>query len=69
MGAVRDIAGDDQFRHRARPWRAFDRHHDMEAFVAFDICRAPPHYTRFLGVGPSWDNRPASQGSGDHLPE
>lgn len=41
-----------------------DRHHDMAAFVEFDLAQAPPPYTRFPGVCPSWDNaarRPAGQ--------
>ena len=49
---------------RAQAWRAFDRHHDMGAFVAYDICQPGPDYTRFPGVSPSWDNsarRPAGE--------
>lgn len=49
---------------RAQPWRSFDTHHDMEAFVAFDMCQRPPDYTLFPGVCPSWDNaarRPAGK--------
>ena len=48
----------------AQPWRHFDQHHDMEAFVAFDICQPRPDYTLFPGVCPSWDNsarRPKGQ--------
>lgn len=41
---------------RAQPWRSFDRHFDMAAFAAFDICQPPPPYTCFPGVCPSWDN-------------
>ncbi|MDH5453709.1 MAG: glycoside hydrolase family 99-like domain-containing protein [Paracoccaceae bacterium] len=41
---------------RAQPWRRFDRHHDMEAFVAFDVCQPSPEYTLFPGVCPAWDN-------------
>lgn len=41
---------------RAQPWRDFDTHHDMEAFVAFDICQPAPPYPSFPGVCPSWDN-------------
>ena len=41
---------------RAQPWRDFDRHHDMAAFTAFDICQPAPAYTCFPGVCPSWDN-------------
>lgn len=49
---------------RAQPWRAFDTHHNMAAFTAFDICQPPPAYTCFPGVCPSWDNsarRPAGK--------
>ena len=49
---------------RLQPWRSFDRHHDMAAFTAFDICQTPPDYTCFPGVCPSWDNsarRPEGQ--------
>ena len=41
-----------------------DRHHDMAAFVAFDLAETPPPYLRFPGVCPSWDNsarRPPGQ--------
>lgn len=41
---------------RAQPWRSFDRHYDMAAFAAFDMCQKPPSYTWFPGVCPSWDN-------------
>lgn len=41
---------------KAQPWRSFDTHHDMEAFVSFDTCQQPPPYTCFPGVCPSWDN-------------
>ena len=41
---------------RAQSWRSFDRHHDMAAFVAYDICQPQPDYTCFPGVCPSWDN-------------
>lgn len=49
---------------RAQPWRMFDTHHDMEAFVAFDTCQPLPAYPCFPGVCPSWDNsarRPPGQ--------
>lgn len=48
-----------------RPWREFDTHYDMDAFVAFDSMQAPPDYPCFPGVCPSWDNsarRPAGKG-------
>ena len=48
----------------AQPWRDFDTHHDMEAFIAFDTCEAAPDYPCFPGVCPSWDNsarRPKGQ--------
>ncbi|MEO1196948.1 MAG: glycoside hydrolase family 99-like domain-containing protein [Pseudomonadota bacterium] len=41
-----------------------DTHHDMRAFVAFDIAQDPPAYRHFPGVCPSWDNsarRPPGQ--------
>lgn len=41
---------------RAQPWRDFDTHHNMAAFVAFDIRRENPGYTCFPGACPSWDN-------------
>ncbi len=41
---------------KAQPWRTFDTHHDMAAFVAFDSCQDQPAYTCFPGVCPSWDN-------------
>ena len=41
---------------RAQPWQRFDRLHNMEAFVAHDICQKAPDYTWFPGVCPSWDN-------------
>lgn len=47
-----------------RPWRNFDTHHDMAAFVAYDTCQPLPDYTCFPGVCPSWDNsarRPPGQ--------
>lgn len=40
----------------AQPWKCFDTHHDMAAFVAFDMCQPAPDYTCFPGVCPSWDN-------------
>jgi len=46
-------------------WRTFDRHYDMAAFTAFDICQDAPDYTCFPGVCPSWDNsarRPPGKG-------
>lgn len=49
---------------RLQRWKAFDTHHDMEAFVSFDMCQAPPDYPWFPGVCPSWDNsarRPAGK--------
>ena len=49
---------------RLRPWARFDTHHDMSAFVAYDICQSAPDYTCFPGVCPSWDNsarRPPGQ--------
>lgn len=49
----------------AQGWREFDRHYDMAAFTAFDICRPAPDYTCFPGVCPSWDNsarRPPGKG-------
>ena len=52
--------------HRAQPWRRFDRHHDMEAFVAYDICQVTPDYTRFPGVCPAWDNS-ARRNPGDAI--
>jgi hypothetical protein len=48
-----------------QPWRTFDVHHDMGAFVAFDADQPPPDYTCFPGVCPSWDNsarRPPGKG-------
>lgn len=48
-----------------QPWKAFDTHHDMTAFVAFDIAQPPPEYLCFPGVCPSWDNsarRPTGEG-------
>lgn len=41
---------------RLRPWRDFDTHHDLRAFIAYDICQGAPEYTCFPGVCPSWDN-------------
>lgn len=49
---------------RLQPHRSFDRHHDLEAFVAFDSAAAPPAYPWCPGVCPSWDNsarRPPGQ--------
>jgi hypothetical protein len=49
----------------AQRWRTFDRHYDMAAFTAFDICQDAPDYTCFPGVCPSWDNsarRPPGKG-------
>ena len=49
---------------RLRPWRDVDTHHDMAAFMAYDICQPTPDYTCFPGVCPSWDNsarRPKGQ--------
>lgn len=43
----------------ARRWRQAtggDTHHDMADFVAFDLARNPPPYTRFPGTCPAWDN-------------
>lgn len=48
-----------------RPWRTFDTHYDMEAFVAFDSLQPPPDYPCFPGICPSWDNsarRPEGKG-------
>jgi hypothetical protein len=48
-----------------QPWRTFDTHYDMEAFVAFDIAQPAPDYPCFPGVCPSWDNsarRPPGKG-------
>ena len=48
-----------------RPWRTFDTHYDMEAFVAFDSLQPTPDYLCFPGVCPSWDNsarRPEGKG-------
>lgn len=42
-------------RERAR-YQAIDTHHDMAAFVDFDLSRPLPDYVRFPGVCPSWDN-------------
>lgn len=39
-----------------QPWRDFDTHHDMAAFITFDSCQGAPGYTCFPGVCPSWDN-------------
>lgn len=50
---------------KAQHWRSFDRHYDMAAFVAFDMCQPQPEYTCFPGVCPSWDNtarRPKGEG-------
>lgn len=33
-----------------------DRHHDMAAFVDFDLAAPTPPYLTFPGVCPSWDN-------------
>ncbi len=33
-----------------------DRHHDMAAYVAYDLAQPPVSYTKFPGVCPSWDN-------------
>lgn len=41
---------------RLQPWRSFDTHYDMAAFVAFDSCQPAPDYLGFPGVCPSWDN-------------
>lgn len=41
---------------KALPSKSFDTHHDMAAFVAFDMSRTAPDYTCFPGVCPSWDN-------------
>lgn len=49
---------------RLRPWHNADTHHDMAAFMAYDICQPRPEYTCFPGVCPSWDNsarRPKGQ--------
>ncbi|MBT8423762.1 MAG: glycoside hydrolase family 99-like domain-containing protein [Silicimonas sp.] len=48
-----------------QPWKAFDTHYDMEAFVAFDSAQPAPGYPCFPGVCPSWDNsarRPTGRG-------
>ena len=41
---------------RLQPWKNFDTHYDMAAFVAFDTCQNAPDYPVFPGVCPSWDN-------------
>lgn len=49
----------------SQPWRTFDTHHDMAAFVAFDRAEPRPDYPCFPGVCPSWDNsarRPPGKG-------
>lgn len=54
-----------RLRREAGRFRAQDTHHDMAAFVAFDIARPGPDYVRFPGVCPSWDNtarRPPGKG-------
>ncbi len=51
-------------RQRLQVWKDFDTHHDMAAFVAYDMCQPQPDYTCFPGVCPSWDNsarRPKGQ--------
>lgn len=57
-----------RFEHRIsrelRRFRPRDRHHDMKAFVHFDMGEPQPDYPCFPGVCPSWDNsarRPPSQ--------
>lgn len=45
--------------------RDLDTHHDMAAYVDFDVARPAPGYIRFPGVCPSWDNsarRPTRKG-------
>ena len=46
-------------------FRDSDTHHDLRAFVEYDMQQPPPDYTCFPGVCPSWDNsarRPKGKG-------
>lgn len=40
----------------AQSWKSFDKHHDMSAFVTYDVSQPAPAYRCFPGVCPSWDN-------------